>query len=1450
MVELPHAYNGTHQASPPRTPTTLNPAIERSRENGPYIKSSPPVPPTRHQRSRSYSTVDERFHPIGGSAGTTLQILIDQCDGPAPEGTRPRTAGHQNAFHSLDVQIPHYNLGSPRFSPGGTPFLYGSSSLHLPSTTGEMGSSCTTSQHMEGRWLWPSVDPRSLSPAFSSRDGGSPVAASFSYGGTHRMSSLPTIPQALSPSPLVPSSAVSTFLPIPSPPIPLSQVPANINPEIYDRLSFPPGSEDPTIVRYDARQDISAAAPARIIAQITSAAFVDYHLLSDFFLTYRLFMNARDLATHLIARLRWAIDRGDDTGKVVRVRTFVAIRHWLLNYFADDFVPSLVFRREFVKILNDLTHAVRANGNVSDLKIIGELKKCWRRTCALYWDSMDKPDANVDEDIKPGGPPGTREETLQRPQSTMLRVPQFTTPPPRLDIVQPDSSSGTESFIRDVIQRRAVTMFEKRDGSSKTGNNSTVRSRTRSTVHSKLSAAAPIAPGQPGVRKTSSSNNLSTKHKLSSGPHKRSGSFSDALRDNRYPLPLPNSIAKSTQLLMALPYAGSLVRGNRFPPTPAFVEVIAPSTPVNEFAGFDFGLPASSSNSSVPTRPTRTSEKHLTISNKATNAPGMKRLFGSVRKALGGKSTSQNSVSRGEKPTAVSKEQVARSPSTRSNLSAIETLAANASRLGMGTSGDGKVARVDLLGAGAVDAFQRAMVAAEDIQGRPEGSAAVTSGDEASQDGDLSSLRGLDGPADGSKTDLMAEAGSNISETDEREDPRLSFASQMERKDFLDSPSTISPSTGNPSPQNGPVSMLSGMSFLADESEPDGSRRNSVAQPPPVQRKDTAPSPRTMVESLSLLVRRSKSFSFERTPSPYMRQIGNIDKNSSFIHRTGMDVRSLHSARSFSINRVNSMLSQFSTPMDNISEFSEFRSFTRDNDDILPTRGLLRRRPGGNLRAAAHIGDLEQLRPMSTGSIVTAPFSLEEDLRAELQSRPRQRAFSPATCSSEVSGPRPIAAGVVSLGAMGKTGGATCLQQPTVDESPEETDDPDGVSVANPRTFEAGVLMLRELPDDEDDDGGLEVALAKLEGTYQRKRSGDTSPTFDFRLSIARLGSRELDSSMVVVSEPMYDGVDEEDEDDEEDGREEDKDEGEEEDHDSPEQYHRRLRRRHKQVLDQHPLETPPMMDGNTSSNRSELIREESEDSVPILEKGLTINAFGGGKFPGRSGDRGMDLSHVDSKLETHLESPYADDDDGEDDNNDNASQLSSELSFEMVQQGSATGTFPSATPGTIIQELGIPSHPLRHPPSPPLTLEQALSLPNRTSSDSFQAPRHASRTVPGNLDVSPHSQSTRHTETPRRSRESAILEPTAIHLPFILAYDSELLAKQFTLIEKDALLEVDWKELVELSWSQADTDVKDWVELLNSRDIKGVEVVIARFNLVDTPATRSALPASLTMPR
>ncbi|KAF2157013.1 ras GEF [Myriangium duriaei CBS 260.36] len=74
---------------------------------------------------------------------------------------------------------------------------------------------------------------------------------------------------------------------------------------------------------------------------------------------------------------------------------------------------------------------------------------------------------------------------------------------------------------------------------------------------------------------------------------------------------------------------------------------------------------------------------------------------------------------------------------------------------------------------------------------------------------------------------------------------------------------------------------------------------------------------------------------------------------------------------------------------------------------------------------------------------------------------------------------------------------------------------------------------------------------------------------------------------------------------------------------------------------------------------------------------------------------------------------------------------------------------------------------------------------------------------------------------------------PQPSHSPFILAFSSEVLATQFTVIERDALEEIDWKELVELRWSKGPTPVLNWADYMRIPDQTGVDIVIARFNLV-----------------
>lgn len=1370
-----------------------------------FIKSSPPIPRTRHNRAHSYSTINDNCQTFKPPDFGGFRMKIDQVDGPTGEKERPRTAGHPNSFQTLDVQIPHYNLGSPHFSPNGTPFLYGASSLHIPSVQGELGTASTVSQQAD-RWLWPGADPTSLlSSAIPS-----PMPT-------------PSIISSPTPDVQIPFMSLSSLIS----PSPRGQ----ISPEIYNDLSFPPSSEDPLIVRYDPRtQEISAAIPARIISQITSAKFVDYHLLSDFFLTFRLFMSPSDLVAYLITRLRWAFSRDDDTGRVVRVRTFVAIRHWLLNYFSDDFVPSLPLREQFVKEMNELSNAVKSGGNPSDMKIIRELKRCWRRTCALYWDTSICVEVTIDQDIVAGGSPGVRYDP-SRSHTTLLRP---RTAAPRLESLLPDHSSSTDAFIRQVVEAPATP----KDGGGKSLRFTSRSSSSSSSEQVKTPSLPCFAPerapvtgrvtppaqpvNSPFKSKTTKAHTPAgtmstaedTARKLRPSPHKRSGSFSDALRDTRQPLPLPKSLARSTHLLMAFPYAGSLVRGNLFPPTQAYVEVVAPSTPVNELASLAALTTFNSSNSD--TLVLRAAQRpHDTLhGSRGVNGPGMRKFLGTVRRALSGKvggnvgsNTMQPSML-GGRP---SRQTSPLGSALPENMSLAGFMAANASKGNTRMLGDSKVARIDLLGAGVVEAFERAiqeeMTTEESGWERDD----FQFNEENFLQNDGAQLDGLVER----RTDEMIEVGSNVSQ-DGSASPDLA---------------EIPPTKTTAKQTSIYDEELSHRSFVSLEKKL--SQRDQLNKLGKLGQDagSSAETDSVLFSGSSRLPRRSKSFSFESFQrNPYISQLA------------GMDNRSLHSARSFSMKRINSGRSQYSTGMDDISEaFGHLGSVENNLGGSLQPSRMLRRRPGGDLRAAATRGDFEMPRPRSAGSVGTATFSTADTFGVSIYHRPT----STIATSRAESPHQHVLAGVVSLGAVARGGGVPI---PGTSRTPGRLSVARSLDLDPKISFEVGVQKLRDLPDTESDDGGIEVALMKLEGTYQKKKSSESSPTEDTKIqknTVPVHSHHSRDSSVVMVgergSEKTFglDGVG--------DG----------------ENHLKRMKRRQKQVFDHTALKTVSTGQGSSvsqsvssGSTRIAITNEGSEGSVPILERDLSINTFhfretvmsnqslptldrrlSHGSTPimhrglsPRPSPNDRALRSVDLGLEKHLNK-------SREHLRDDISELSSELSFEMVQPNTtALSTFPPMQPGTIIAELGIPSHPLRHPPSPPHNLDKTISIPpsqaaavkNGTNVSAKSSRTEASRPT------KPSGRTSLNTPGDRQNNDSDLpIRPSSIHLPFILAYDSELLAKQFTLIEKDALMEVDWKELVELRWSQTDSTVRDWVEFLNSKDIRGVEVVIARFNLV-----------------
>ena len=115
-------------------------------------------------------------------------------------------------------------------------------------------------------------------------------------------------------------------------------------------------SDDPG-ANTDSRRVLLAATIERWIAQLTSD--FNYDELLNFFLTYRTYISAVDLCHLLICRFHWSLSghttkQDDLSRKIVRVRTFVAIRYWLLTFFVMDFLPNRELRLLLASWLNTL----------------------------------------------------------------------------------------------------------------------------------------------------------------------------------------------------------------------------------------------------------------------------------------------------------------------------------------------------------------------------------------------------------------------------------------------------------------------------------------------------------------------------------------------------------------------------------------------------------------------------------------------------------------------------------------------------------------------------------------------------------------------------------------------------------------------------------------------------------------------------------------------------------------------------------------------------------------------------------------------------------------------------------------------------------------------------------------------------------------------------------------
>ncbi|PGH03743.1 hypothetical protein GX51_03887 [Blastomyces parvus] len=1289
-----------------------------------------------------------------------LRIVIER-----PEHERPKSAG-QPPIPAIEVTIPHFRLGGFRFTPEGNPTLR-SSAYTKTSASEHFRSSMAT----ESDYAMMSRIPQSLNQ-------GSRTARTYSV-----VPSVYPKPRAF--------SELSTMAPVQSPVFYKLREP--IEPSIFDLLVQI--MDDPSVVRYvKGSNEISAATPARIVAQISSDTFMDYELVSDFFLTFRSYLSPSNLLSLLLARLQWAINRPEDDGRIIRIRTFAALRHWILNYFVDDFVVNRDLRVQFCQRLNQIYENVRScsNNSASDLKILLDLKRCWNGRCALYWDSPNfVNDIHPDDKVAPGGVAGSRDARLSRLSS--IRDPTHIIESQAADVLQSPASPITAARYKEVDLQsphshthnfpttsardlppssESVKSIQAASCSfpSKGQKRGSAHSTRPKGPHPVLVASAPRSP------RTSSDIPATAPMipiwRRPAHSHKRSGSFSDSVRDDRAPLPALNLDTQGQSLLQTLPYPESIIRGNAYAPVDPSVPTIAPASPPLEPAQFDF----------------LHQEQGPKGDNSVKPAPGVKTIIGTIRRALHNRQSGNSSSPQAAHPTPL--------PSLKGKTSALPL------NVGVGSdayrerrSGPDARAppRIDVLCDDAVRCY-RQLLMRESLKSRPVSEAVGT--------GEL----GKDG------LPLSAD----------RLNPETPFRFGLGLDRIPSQLTTGSKSIVIVDDTRPAIPLMSGALHTVPvghhhfQESPLHNYEEAIDASSPISHPDTlvgAPGPsleRYDVNSISTTRDSRHSEDYVRLSENRSSSAVRSWSKTPLRSESGSRLRRYASYHSGMINL------RKHTSIDSTSETMSRREPSHGSGEKAPAR-MLRRRPGGDLRKIQNVHDLQaglRARSFASGTSYTESMAesllyLNSDGTAGIppnESREQEEILLPMERYS-TAGTRP--------------------------------------SIQIRASFEAAVAGFSKIPDDED--GGIESTLLKLEGKW--KKPSPSTPR----------NSQGQTSSGDILTDKRNDG--------------------------KGEFYHH-------QVLAEPSIVPAYQSDsGRTLSaltvpdTESFISSEDSYCSIPLLERGLSDESMKSPVFsppipvpqPLFSPDDEpvtdkLESSHpsIDMVEETEslkripqgstaprpptLSSSIHKPNDGNyqgDDDNGYGSELSSEISVidrdEAVDRYYGTGKIPSMD--ATLPGLGVLSHPLTHPPSPPMTARYHGS----TSSYAAPVDTVAFQRQPITPDLSPSCKNLPSTATQRTldmqhlssnvlfssEAQTYVKETPAMiasnhhHLPFLLACESLLLAQQFTLVEKAALNEVDWKDLVDMRWSQASQSTLNWAGYLSQHDRRGIDIVVARFNLM-----------------
>lgn len=1363
----------------------------------------------RRSRTVSMSTVDTQMEIRRSKAGD-FKIVIDHASTPTKTTDGP-------SMPTLQVPIPHYRLGTPRFSTRGTAFLH-SSVYTRNSTTEDFTPSAVSS-----------FDYETAFPAPPGIDNHSAASQRHSQA----TSQVPTI-QMRPVGDNTQTVAVTS-----SPAFHRAKEP--IIPSIYDALATNP--DDPAIVRYViGTREITAASPARIIAQITSASFLDYELLSDFFLTVRAYLSTHDLLEYLLARFEWAINRFDDDGRVIRVRAFAALRHWILNYFPYDFVVDRNLRVRFCTRLNALMKEIkRRSGNgPSDLKLILDLKKCWNGRCALYWDGPLLESEGLDNaDLQPGGIAGSRDSQLTHPSQLWSKVSGLS--PPRLEGGSDldKSTAALNNWFEGIQQAAAEAQGHQRHASG-----ATIRSlQTSPTSEQSIQALSCTFPGL-GLKKTGSyaprgavahpvvqaaptTPTLRPERRvcpaapsaLANEPpqllngHKRSGSFSDAVRDRRTSLPSMNIDQPAPHVEMAYPYQGSLIRGNVLPPGSPYIDQFAPTSPVSEERA-GFFQDSDDSDEQEEEEEDYDDESYSSGSNRVvySSHPGVKNIFGSIRRALSSKQVGQPPFASAD----LSLPSVARSKSSMAT-SCKSAKKANTSQRQLDPSRQN--ARIDLLVADVSEMFQRALMQAseEDLQHSTVSTMYRNNLAQFTPSHGLThpevSIRNPSGVTNGSRSIPIVDGTGLDEPVPNIPSEYLNFPYNIQDTSgcaiyqYTHQADTSPPSASKPSP----LARLSNAAAVADRvlTAPVQENRPNTAVD---QGQDFA----SKRQPTSIDPQASKAFGGSRmgehAPPP-----SSYEKSSKSVHSTSRSLRKYASYQS-SIHRNDSGRAR------NLVGHTVSHAST-DATDRPPGR-MLRRRPGGDLRANENVHDLNKVprRSRSVGSITTYSESIRGSGHT-MHRLPRnpssQKNNIPDFPPSSQGGPH-VEPAPRSISLM-----RTHSSQPALRPS-----------------FEAALAEFARIPDDEG--GDIEATLLKLEGKYRRnpppqaQRPENLYPATGVKQVSSEEHAKTLGATAQTQEEPIQTfelggGVS--------------------------------FPIPPDPQLAPTPRETDrPIRQGNAET-RSNMTRslyatsEESYASTPVLERGI-------GHEPERSQtpkaeDSGVsvprplfspDHSASDSQADGTPISPQDDSDfvhfrrgaRGRSsvptttdsfllDEDEFLSDLSSDLSDDTIEPeddidypfGSAAQLVRNENrPPKIGYLLGYPTHP----PTPPMAQEtaKAISSSAKQSQDSRKPP--TPDPSPVSLPVQPTGPKTAASQAFSISTQNLSAHR---HVPFVMSFDSGVIAQQFTIIERDALNEINWQDLIDMRWHHTSPSTLNWVDYLRTQDPTGIELVTARFNLV-----------------